>query len=296
MKKCAAIKRLSALILVLVMALPLALPAIAAQTDPSYQINIRPNKYTSTPGDLEDEIKLQGDFLSYDTCLAWANYHKTDGDTPAGKLAAEYINLVQRFKAFQIFKGDIDPDHYQEPDNPSDNTSIGSLPANVLANVQWGDSIAGGKTGALLYALMTSDTLAKDAGIEKTSEALSKSPYNEIKNKDSEFDYDTLTLGDLFSAVLGGEGYTTGTNTVTSATDPDLSKAAALVAKVLSDFTPSVTGNLALARAFARIVTEKNSSTAGDYKYLNDIDDYTSTWNNDQWIIGNSGGDPDDPL
>ena len=293
MRKHTAIKRLSALILALVMALPLALPVMAVQTDPPYQINIKPNKYTSTPGDLEDEIKAQSDFAtSYDSdCIKWAKGHANDENAQIKELAEEYINLVQRFKAFQIFKGDIDPDHYQGPTNPSDNTSIGSLPANALANVQWGESVADGKTGALLYALMTSTTPAKDAGIEENNETLSKSPYKDIGRE-----YSALTLGDLFSAVL--EGYTANSNTVTGpTTDSDLSKAAALVAKVLSDFTPATTtGNPALARAFAKIVTEKNSSTVGDYKYLNDIDDYASTWNNDQWIIGNSGGGSDGPL
>ena len=61
MRKYTAIKRLSALILVLVMALPLVFPVMAAQTDPPYQINIKPNRYTSTPSDLEDEIKAQAD-------------------------------------------------------------------------------------------------------------------------------------------------------------------------------------------------------------------------------------------
>ena len=80
MRKHIAIKRLSALILALVMALPLALPVMAAQTDPPYQINIKPNKYTSTPGDLEDEIKAQSDFAtSYDSdCIKWAKGHAND--------------------------------------------------------------------------------------------------------------------------------------------------------------------------------------------------------------------------
>lgn len=289
MRKHTAIKRLSALILTLVMALPLVLPVMAAQTDPPYQINIRPNKYTSTPGDLEDEIKAQDDFSAYGTCLAWAEYHKDNGDTTTKLLATEYINLVRRFKAFQIFKGDIDPDHYQDP---SDNTSIGGLPANALANVQWGESVADGKIGALLYALMTSDTLAKDAGIEENNEMLSKSPYKDIGRE-----YSALTLGDLFSAVL--EGYTANSNTVTGpTTDSDLSKAAALVAKVLSDFTPATTtGNPALARAFAKIVTKKSGDT---YVYLNNenVEAYTSAWDNGQkqWTIGDLGGGSDDPL
>lgn len=293
MRKHTAIKRLSALILALVMALPLAFPAIADEVtqEPPYQINIRPNKYTSTPGDLEDEIKAQDDFSSYSTCFLWAEAHKNDGDTSAGKLAAEYINLVQRFKAFQIFKGDIDPERYQGPTNPSDNTSIGNLPANALANVQWGESIADSKIGALLYALMTSTTPAKDAGIEENNETLSKSPYKDIGKE-----YSALTLGDLFSAVL--EGYTANLNTVTGpTTDSDLSKAAALVAKVLSDFTPSTAGNLALARDFAKIVTEKKDNK---YVYLNNenAEDYTSAWNSDQeqWTIGNTGGGSDGPL
>lgn len=301
MREHTAIKRLSALVLVLVMALPLTLPVMAAQTDHPYQINIRPNKYTSTPGDLEDEIKAQSDFAtSYDSdCIKWAKGHANDENAQIKELAGEYINLVQRFKAFQIFKGDIDPDHYQDP---SDNTSIGSLPANALANVQWGESVGDGKIGALLYALMTSDTLAKDAGIEEDNEMLEKSPYRGIENRDSKFDYNTLTLGDLFSAMLKGEGYTAGSNTVAApSTDSDLSKAAALVAKVLSDFTPATTtGNPALARAFAKIVTEKNSSATGGYKYLNNenIDDYTSEWDSaqEQWTIGDSGGGSDGPL
>ena len=291
MRKHTAIKRLSALILALVMALPLTFPVMAAQTDPPYQINIKPNKYTSTPGDLEGEIKAQSDFAtSYDSdCIKWAKGHANDENAQIKELAEEYINLVQRFKAFQIFKGDIDPDHYQDP---SDNTSIGSLPANALANVQWGESVADGKIGALLYALMTSTTPAKDAGIEENNETLSKSPYKDIGRE-----YSALTLGDLFSAVL--EGYTANSNTVTGpTTDSDLSKAAALVAKVLSDFTPATTtGNPALARAFAKIVTEKKDNK---YVYLNNenVEDYTSAWNSDQeqWTIGNSGGGSDGPL
>ena len=301
MRKHTAVKRLSALALALIMALPLALPAMAdgVTQEPPYQINIRPNKYTSTPGDLEDEIKAQDDFSSYETCLAWAEYHADDGENdPLGKLALEYINLVQRFKAFQIFSGNIDPGNYEQPNMPSDNTSIGSLPANALANVEWGNSIAENQRGPLLYALMTSDTLAKDAGIQADAEALSKSPYDGITNRDSEFDYDTLTLGDLFSAVLKEEGYTVGTGTVTSATDSDLSKAAALVAKVLSDFTPSTAaGNPALARVFARIVTRKDTD-GENYLYLNNEnkENYTSSWNGNQWTIGNSGGGSDAPL
>lgn len=316
MKKHTAIKRLSALVLVLVMALPLVLPVMAVQTDPPYQINIRPNKYTSTPGDLEDEIKLQGDFSTYGTCLEWAEHHKDNGDATTKSLATEYINLVQRFKAFQIFKGIIDPDSYRDPTVPGNGASIGSLSANALADVEWGDSVA--DVPGLVAALIGSTIKLGEAGItpkmlldesdtyvgvltkaanyrsviaigedawlnaEGKPEAYAELSYAAALAVALQDDIDeTLTLGDLFTAAG-----LSGTNT-----------SAALVAKVLSDFTPSIAGNLVLARAFAKIVTKREDNK---YVYLNNenVADYTSAWDNGQkqWTIGDSGGGSDGPL
>ena len=323
MKKHTVIKRLSALVLALIMALSLALPAMASQTAPPYQINITPNNYTSKPSDLYERIKntdswADGDYAGSSNYFGWAQNELKDAAEPLTedqKLAAEYINLVQRFKAFQIFSGNIDPGNYEQPNTPSDNTSIGNLPANALADVEWGDSVD--NVPGLVTALVGSTIKLGDAGITpemlldesntyasvltaatkyqsvitidesvwgssgSEPEAYAEMSYAEALVTALQDDIDeTLTLGDLFTAAgLSSE------NT-----------SAALVAKALSDFTPSTAaGNPALARAFAKIVTERNSAGTGDYKYLTDIDDYTSSWSGAQWTIG-GGNSPDDPL
>lgn len=126
MKKHTTIKRLSALALALalVMALVPAAPALAA-TD-KYQVQIHPNDYTSIP---------------------------TNGN-----------ERVQRFKAYQIFKGVID-EKYQagDPDPVNSELPTNDQPiANELSEVQWGDSIPATRYGDLLSALILEPTFIKD--------------------------------------------------------------------------------------------------------------------------------------
>lgn len=126
MKKHTTIKRLSALALALalVMALVPAAPAMAA-TD-KYQVQIHPNDYTSIP---------------------------TNGN-----------ERVQRFKAYQIFKGVID-EKYQagDPDPVTSELPTNDQPiANELSEVQWGDSIPATRYGDLLSALILEPTFIKD--------------------------------------------------------------------------------------------------------------------------------------
>ena len=124
MKKYSTIRRLFtlALTLALVMALFPAAPAMAA----GYTVTIYPNSYTRKP----------------------TNNAESD--------------VIQRFHAYQIFKGDIDSEKYQTGDNPG---SPNDPPTeNGLSDVKWGDGIKSGEYGGLLYALTEIDTPAGEVG------------------------------------------------------------------------------------------------------------------------------------
>lgn len=257
-KKHTTIRRLFtlalALIMVLVTGLSLAVPARAAgenEYKAPFQITIKTNGNVSTP--------------------------------PAGTPADD--GLVTRFWAYQIFIGEISSNSYQgggyqggtDPSAPGAGQDIVSPKANQLADVKWGASIED-KAG-LLSALEGDTTLAKDAGVTyqllvlagkaylETENAHLKSfaaAYNNIANWDEETVGGTMTsdgktaIESAFAQITLGDLYTV---RIGSASTED---AAALVAKVLSDFT-TVSGNAALAQAFTDIVTDKNGD---NYKYL----------------------------
>lgn len=295
MKKHTTIRRLFTLALVLVMVLAmapaLAVPTIAANGNvPPFQITINTNDNISDPDDVDD-------------------------DDP------EKTKLETRFWAYQIFIGEIKKGAdgvggYNPGTDEGTEDRIGDPKANQLANVKWGVSV-NDKEG-LVAALKGDSTLAKDVGIDyekmvaggdtyfKATDA-----YDDPNNWEDEkiggklttegrraleealqTAADSLTLGDLFTAALGS-------------TSPTSDTAAALVAKVLSDFTPA-SGNTLLAQAFVAIVTEKNGSnykyltTTGNAKYVPNgktASEYpgayaVSGWDGEhsQWTIGTKDG------
>ena len=214
----------------------------AAAPEPPYQIDIYPNKYTATPGDS----------------------------------AANSDPLWGRFKAYQVFKGDV---------KAYDGTTItppGTTPGAIqdikpgkLANVGWGSNIPtdGANRAALLAALVNDPTTLAELGITTLTGA-----------------YDTAqckTMGDLFATALTTAKYTvagnSGSKTVAVAESGDTTtfdKAAAVVADVLAYFTTQTTNQPKLAEAFGKVVIN----------HLTGDPEGTSEWNgtDKRWQIGST--------
>lgn len=235
-------------------------PATVEPNGP-YTVKIHPNKFISTPDGGANDTALRG-----------------------------------RFKAYQIFDAVVNKSSSSAyyPDSTGGYEEIGP---GEIGGITWGNSIkkgtASGTNGEysgyadLLVALMNNDTSLAKAGI---SSGTLSAPYTGC-----------TTLGQLFMAALIDAGYavTDASGPVTSATDgteitgitkgdtldTDLSKSAAIIAKVLDDFTPDTGNNAALAEAFAKALAAK---TDAGYTYLQAPED--STWKGDHWEIEVDGG------
>lgn len=283
MRHTALFRRLPPLVLALSLLLTLipsaAIPARAA-ADSAPQITILPNDYVSKPTD-------QG----------------LDG--------TEKNLLGERFWAYQIFSGTIDPDEY----DPNWGT-------NKLGNLHWGTSIQDDPDvrNALLNTLGGNTTLAVNLGVtfdllKETKRAYLDAPnlagykavYDEKTNWENEeiggkltaageaalrnaFDMasGSLTIGELFKTVL----------------EEMKDDGAYTASKVLADFTPA-SGNIELARSFYAFVFDRNEADdggeVGSYKYLNQEPVQKSRWisvpgGTSHWGIGEWNGKDLDPA
>lgn len=274
-------KRLLTVLLVLTLVLSFAVPSMAST------ITIQPDSNTSTP----------------------------TGET--GNYTPE--TLVKRFKAYQIFKGDLDENYVGGTDganSPYDNPKAGKL-----SNITWGNGVKADNASdiqALLNAFKADTTSLSKAGITATADELSaKDPYKSLftrynaivndpanhegenlenpllSDKQSEAneakaaDYAAIKLGDLFKAQLEASMYwdeATGAYK-TGLSDATWKQSASIIAQVLTDFTSTSGNNAALAEAFAKILTK--NGTDYDTYLRNKIE---SDWNGTNWTI-NTGDD-----
>lgn len=288
-----AVRRLLSLALAPVMALVMAVPAMAA----TYQVRIHPNGNTNIPTGTRD------------------------------------ASLSGRFRAYQIFQGDIDGSNYFAGDD-----GINDPPAiNSLTLIQWGGGIQKDKRADLLRGLIGITTPARELGV--TEELLLRTDGRYLtapgleeysvqyqdrsnwgrywKNGQPSVDEneltpigrqalkgyladalkdDRLTLGGLFKAALESEGFIVSSGGVVSVpayTDLDLADSAAVVVAVLDDFT-DITGNTSLAEVFAKLVGAKDD--AGDHLYLDGDVYVASQWDSDNccWVIGRDNADDND--
>ena len=235
-------------------------PLMAGQDDtrvPPYQVNIYPNDYVSTP---------------------------TDGTTD--KASAD----AKRFKAYQIFTGDV---MYASDAGriPDDTTGFGWIDEGQLAGLGWGVSIRQDKLTDLLVALMSDDTplsslniTPADPGTYAGCEYLGQLFQRALIDAKYTITYTSngmsnplinpvglpLPAGSSLSIASGNSGDATYANT------------ASVVASVLADFTPEGTNNAALAQAFAKVVAKE---TGGAYEFLQNPE-AESYWDQDHWVIG----------
>lgn len=286
LKKHTTIKRLSALALVLIMALFPAAPAMAYR---SYQVRIYPNDQTATPTSASE-------------------------------------SRATRFQAYQIFQGEVDNEKYQPGDTPNyppmdgelseikwgDSISSGTENYAALLSALAGIETPAGAVGVTAELLIHTEK----CGVRyMTASALSgySQEYNNPENWEpadggaateddiggrltSEGDaklrgilesaIPKLTLGDLFRASLEYEKYTFSDGTISPPASGNLAGSAEAIVSVLTDFTHPAIGNTALAQTFARVVTAKEDS--GAYTYLNGSAYAASKWDSGSgcWTIG----------
>lgn len=217
---------------------------------------------------------------------------------PGENTATPNVAPADRFHAYQIFKGSIDENMYNEDTTHDENTGYENPNPNKLSNVEWGSGVKAAdeeEIQALLGAFMSDDTPLNKAGI--TADDLKDSwyaglltKYNEALDNDANYTegdkekglteageeavakaleeaYAELTLGDLFAARVNASMYRDGEAYAEGLTLAAWKQSASLIAQVLTDFTDN-DNNAALAEAFAKIIAEKDEN--GDYMYLVD--------------------------
>lgn len=226
---------------------------------PPYEVNIEPNDNTARPEKITDlESKLQGeakawvaangetigadgdyanDAEAYSAWLATSPYGTTyTGNYGSINALATAIHNAQvnemgeRFVAYQIFAGNIDPDDWvadKEPpstgyypdggDNPE--TGYYDPHANWLSTITWGDSITKTEIVGLLCDLMNDTTPAKDVGVTGALLAKAAVRYeNLLQNYLAEYNESS----NWTSGIVGGTMTEDGAGAIDAAMAQDL--------------------------------------------------------------------------